>query len=528
VRAAAIDAAQGLAAAMLAGTVRGELSAQVLGASVNLSATRGVFDSVANSTRAGPGGAGAVALPASVFEAQRASDMRDGVDVVLITYAVPVHADPSAQLIGGAAAARLESSTYSITLKSVAAGSVLAISGLATPIQIEIPLSASMPAGNGSDPAVGAFNCTADAQCDAFSTGAGVCGADGACACAFTYSGERCELRTLCRFWDEAASVWSTEGCVTLPTPAGGDTGTLYCACDHLTDFAGVSLPLSLAEVEADASFVKINTFGEDDLARTFDVTPELITQNPSIYVLVFLLVGGCVVCLLLGVLKDEVDARARRVEMARVRAQLKRLGRDEKKWARPPGRDVKAVGDMTREDAVAGFIEDSLDGMQLQLGVARERAARILQRGQLRRAARKEVAAAVSIVAREGGGDAESRAAARARVVAATARLGNVSDPAHSAHARVTGADRSERLITRAARAMMHGLRGEHSVLAVFFSREATLPRPVLVQVLFNLIMIEVGNWEAGACARARGRTARASDVAPTLRTCTTHRSRA
>jgi hypothetical protein len=81
------------------------------------------------------------------------------------------------------------------------------------------------------------------------------------CVCAAPYSGSSCSLRAYCFFYNESAAVYETGGCTTLDTPDGGDSSTLYCACTHLTDFAGIQVATSAEELQADAAGVTVNTF---------------------------------------------------------------------------------------------------------------------------------------------------------------------------------------------------------------------------------------------------------------------------
>jgi hypothetical protein len=497
VRGRAIATAEGLAAALLAGTVSGEQSASLTSSNVNTRVERQTTAALADGPRVGADGLGAVTLPPGVFEPFAADQTQRGVDLLLIAYGAPVHAAPAEQLDGAERAsttAALATPTLTIALRSAATGAVLAVAGLRTPIAIELPLAAPL-AGGGADGAGRAFNCTRDAECDAFGAGAGVCGADGGCACAFQYSGATCDVRTLCRFWDEAAAVWSTRGCVTLPTPAGGDNGTLYCACDHLTDFAGVSLPTTAAEFERDASKVVVNTLSVSDLARSLDLSqPISIVDNRSAYTLVFALAGACAACLALAAFKDRREARTRAKEMTSLRAQARLAKLDGNAGWRPETRrviDVRQRASQAR--SVAEYIDGALGGVETQLRVARDAAARVLQRKPLLNAARRETAAAVASAA---NGDAAGRAAARERLVAAAARVANVAEPQRAAlvacaHAPAASA-RVER-IARVLRGMLDAVRCDHSVLAIFFADQAELPRPVLVQVLFNLVALEV-----------------------------------
>lgn len=71
----------------------------------------------------------------------------------------------------------------------------------------------------------------------------------GQCWCELPYSGDRCELAASCSYFDERPAVddWSSDGCVLADPPVVD--GSLQCECTHLTDFAGIAVPTSAAEL---------------------------------------------------------------------------------------------------------------------------------------------------------------------------------------------------------------------------------------------------------------------------------------
>ena len=56
---------------------------------------------------------------------------------------------------------------------------------------------------------------------------------------------EGCDSKVECRWWDEDNATWSTDGCVAF-VQADGSIG---CSCNHLTEFAGIVIPTSAAEL---------------------------------------------------------------------------------------------------------------------------------------------------------------------------------------------------------------------------------------------------------------------------------------
>ena len=55
-----------------------------------------------------------------------------------------------------------------------------------------------------------------------------------------------CDKTLECRFWDEAAEQWSTEGCETTLYNASGSVA-IGCSCSHLSDFVAVEVPTDIS-----------------------------------------------------------------------------------------------------------------------------------------------------------------------------------------------------------------------------------------------------------------------------------------
>ncbi|KAG8463284.1 hypothetical protein KFE25_004795 [Diacronema lutheri] len=132
-----------------------------------------------------------------------------------------------------------------------------------------------------------------------------------------------------CTYWDEPTGRWSTDGCVALPRSPefsyglhlldGGEGAdargarVVRCACTHLTDFAGLSIPLSKEELLAQISAVHVNTFSFHDFGHA--LTHFDYAANQAIYDLVFSLAIANALVLALGCGWDWRAAAARRAE---------------------------------------------------------------------------------------------------------------------------------------------------------------------------------------------------------------------
>ena len=323
----ATGAAKGLAASLLSGTASGEGSS-ALGAGVNVSAARATVAQIAASNVGAPGTTGGVSLPAAILNGQPAGVVDDGVDVVLYAFERNVLGEPTAQAAGAGApptadggAVRLgplQTAVFTVALLPAGDASELDISGLSQPLLVSIPLAPQPP--NEAQPGA-----AGDCREYNFCSGRGAC-VQGACACAPRFSGANCALVPQCRFWDEALGVWSMRGCRTVAPPSGAEDGLLWCACTHLTSFGGVTVPSSLAEAQADAEAVRVNTFsGEQFVAAITDFD---FDENPYVYSLVLALAAANCASMLAFCARDRYERRqvAKRRE-ARARALLKEVG---------------------------------------------------------------------------------------------------------------------------------------------------------------------------------------------------------
>lgn len=122
-----------------------------------------------------------------------------------------------------------------------------------------------------------------------------------------------------CQYWDEAHAKWSTEGCKALPRlpeysyglhlldsnggPEPREARVVRCECTHLTDFAGLSVPLTGEELLEQITAVHVNTFSFHDLGHA--MTHFDYAQNSAIYDLVFLLAGANALFLAISCLWD-------------------------------------------------------------------------------------------------------------------------------------------------------------------------------------------------------------------------------
>jgi len=300
--------ARGLGSAFLAGAVTGEQTTEALSNNVNISAARSEADELANGTRTGPGGAGAVGVPLSTFDVLQSVDVADGVDLIMINYARNVHGDPANQTaVPGETAdlGDLQTGVFSVTLSTPGAG-VLNVSGLEEPILIAVPFT---PGGT----AAGSAPCGSSSDC----TGVGAC-ESGVCACPAPFYGSRCEFQASCHFWDEDAERWSSAGCTTVPTPTGGDANTLYCLCTHLTDFAGIEVPTSEEELQGDLGSFTVNTFSAEEAAAVLkDIDAQVILDNPVIYGLVIGMSIACALTVAIFCAKDHAESKERKMRLA-------------------------------------------------------------------------------------------------------------------------------------------------------------------------------------------------------------------
>ena len=72
-----------------------------------------------------------------------------------------------------------------------------------------------------------------------------------------------------CLFWDDNSTSWSDRGCVQAPSATRRTSdGFVHCRCNHLTDFGGVAIPTSPAELLDEFTSLRFNTFTLDELVR--------------------------------------------------------------------------------------------------------------------------------------------------------------------------------------------------------------------------------------------------------------------
>lgn len=408
--AAADSAVRSLARALVTGALAGESQREQVGDNVNVSASRARPGDLAGGRLAGPGGTNAsAALPEHILGGFEGLD--GGVDVLMHSFANNVHSNTNDTQDNSSSTA-LESTIFSLSLRS-AGGDGLEVRGLSEPITIDIPLTSSAV----NNP----------------------------------------EFLT-CVYWHTVQQRWATDGCVTVGVTA---ENTLRCACTHLTDFGGVSVPTSAEELEEELTSFSVNTFSAKDLAKAVTTDPSvLIADNPSIFILVFTLAGANVLCLLGGYLKDRYDDRKAEAE-ARA-ARLKReAGAPVDEWR-------------TRADAAADYVERKLDALE----AAQKRAAMVISRHAKGRIVRKktkeltQLASVDPVAARE-----------QAAEFAYNGRDANGNE----------APKKEERKVTQLVRAVVEAIEREHTILGLYFARDAEIRRPELVQMLFNTLMLEV-----------------------------------
>ena len=92
-----------------------------------------------------------------------------------------------------------------------------------------------------------------------------------------------------CQFWDVEAATWSTEGLTPAPPPNNVPDGFLYCDAYHLTEFGGISIPTSAAELLAELT----PTFNTFTLEEAFDVLSQFnIAEYPLLSSVIFTMIG--------------------------------------------------------------------------------------------------------------------------------------------------------------------------------------------------------------------------------------------
>jgi hypothetical protein len=275
VKQAAVQAAHGLASALLSGSVRGELPVEALSAQVNVSAARSDASGLAGASVRGPGSAGAVRTQAALADVLGGGGVDGELDLVLYAMRRNVYTDPLEQT-GGAdsgsgsplALGKQQAQLLSVTISDAASGAELDVRELSEPIVIGVkPLNErALVYGAAGD-------CSEFGFCNERGTCEG-----GACVCDSPFRSADCSKTWRCVFWNETRAEWATDGCTTILPPNNTDSDLLYCSCNHLTTFSGVSVPTSLEELEQDVASFNVNTFSAEDAAILLE--PDL-ESNP-------------------------------------------------------------------------------------------------------------------------------------------------------------------------------------------------------------------------------------------------------
>jgi hypothetical protein len=256
----------------------------------------------------------------------------------------------------------------------------------------------------------------------------------------------------VCHFWDESRELWSTDGCVTLGDQAPNDSALVVaCSCSHLTEFAGLSVPTSIEELEDDLAAFTISTVGADDFAVLL-APASSAASNPSIYWAIGALAVGNICTLLLFA---AVDARAAQRAAAAEAARAAKGGF-------PAGR-----GAVVDEYDLAAALEGRLDQLDDLIADHASRAAADIQRIARGCSNRKRGPMGSSCAAGVGG--------------AAVGAMPAVAAPGLRGAWRWRGGDRSrEHVATRLLRAVLTSLKNDRTLLGLFFDLSPMMARTV------------------------------------------------
>lgn len=250
-----------------------------------------------------------------------------------------------------------------------------------------------------------------------------------------------------CFFWDVHLEAWSSEGCTAV---AADDASSLKCLCTHLTDFAAITVPTSTEELEKEVKSVSVNTFSAEQAAAV--LTDVNFEENPHIYLLVYCLAGGNAFFLLLAFLVDRKVSRSYRAWQEEQKAVTETKGPMHSAAKADPTKRTVA-----RTEQVAKSIGKAMD-----------------KAAQLRDEAQRKAAV---VVQRHARGNIARRASAKVKELEAK----KVEREAKKSNPTFTGK-------------LVDSITGEHTVLALFFAPpDATLQRTELVQIFFNMLVLEV-----------------------------------
>lgn len=287
--------AAALGPAVLVGAVPGEAWGGEALPSLAWGAKRFAPESLEGHSVSLPGSGGNSRFPSTVFAGHGA--LSRGVDMTAYNVVRNVHG--SAALEGHEDEGSLQTGVYGMSLFDASSAAPLAVRNLREAIVHSIPL-------HGVDLAR-AEACEDDAGCGPLAT----C-VQGACTCVPPRHGRACSLVAECHFWEAGRAVWSTEGCATVPAPAGAAPGNMYCACTHLTDFAGIRVPTTAAEAEADVASFAVNSISAFDLAAV--LTEPAVAEHQTVLFTTIGLAAACAVHIAVLVFKDWLDSSTRRL----------------------------------------------------------------------------------------------------------------------------------------------------------------------------------------------------------------------
>ena len=221
-----------------------------------------------------------------------------------------------------------------------------------------------------SDARLGRHNCSGHGTC-----------VRGRCWCDALYRGPACLQRLECRYWSELEEAWSSSGLLTDNSSAAGAAamaeGLLRCESNHLTEFAGFSLPTTADELLGEMQDLKLVLPCEDGFFGAFEWE-----QNPLLY-------GLLLTLLLLDLTSLPFFAwrYRRRLVMARLAEQRRFYGRRllKSKWVRKavPRMQVYSSGDSSSKGSTTAPMAGSGRGQlpQPPRGPAAHTTAKLLLR---------------------------------------------------------------------------------------------------------------------------------------------------
>jgi len=186
-----------------------------------------------------------VSLPAAVLGAVAGGAAGDGdgdngttsgggtIGLLLYVSALNTHGGESATLT-------TSSPLVSFSLRQN--GADLRIADLSSPIQLTLPLAGGATTDGACIGQPDAATASAEVSAAVAEYLGDQVGADEYAAAQEAVLARYCAEALECRYWDEAAAGWRTDGCRTVELDGTSEIG---CECDHLTDFIAVRTPSS-------------------------------------------------------------------------------------------------------------------------------------------------------------------------------------------------------------------------------------------------------------------------------------------